>query len=105
MSADPHAQPYVPPAGLVVDPSDIEELGDVEVSDEEDRYIREATRRAEHDMAARTVTVRLTGEQLTLLERAAAACGIGVDAYVKEAALHRAGAEPSGASSERGVSG
>jgi hypothetical protein len=98
VSADPYAQPYVPPAGLVLDPSDIEDLGDVEVSDEEDRSVREAIRRAERDLDARTVTVRLTGEQLALLERAAAACGLGVDAYVKEAALRRAAAEPSRAS-------
>jgi hypothetical protein len=104
VAADPYSRPYVPPAGLVVDPSDIEELGDIEVSDEEDRYVREATQCAERDLATRTVTVRLTGEQLALLERAATSIGIGVDAYVKEAALRRAVAEPSGASGESDAS-
>ena len=54
-------------------------------------------------MAGWAVRVRVTGEQLAVLERAAAACGIGVAAYVKDAALHRAGAEPPGASNERGA--
>jgi hypothetical protein len=104
VAADPYSQTYVPPAGLAIDPSDIEDLGDIEVSDQEDREIREAVDRAECDIPARTVTVRLTGEQLAFLERAAASVGIGVNTYVKEAALRRAVAERSDVSGENGAS-
>jgi len=103
VAADPYAQSEVPPAGLVVDPTDLEDLGDVEVSDQDDHQIRAAIAQAERDLTPQTLTVHLTGEQLALLKRAVAACGIGVETYVKDAALHRAGAEPPGASNENGA--
>jgi hypothetical protein len=90
VAADPFSQPYTPPAGMLIDTDDLEDLGDIEISDEEDDAIRTATAQVEADIASRTLSIRLTTEQTAMLERIADVFGVSVHAYVRQAVLRQA---------------